>query len=675
MSDTSAGAGIFPLPAIDVPWTSFSSSRRIQARSRSANHVTSIANQSIDALNQLYFSFVQPSHPSPFMQVKNSPPSASQSRLAAHIYSCAQRFHRRRALPSSGAASDDSLSELVLDQHVSHLFSAGYSKSATAIPLVADRVALPSVAGAVRLLDVLPPHIAHLYAGPSSCLRPPDPILPRPRPRVFASHTEYVKLIRRMVSAGMLAFTTAPAVINGLFGVAKPDGNIRLVIDGRPCNATFIDPPRVELPTPDLLPRLMVPPHRTLWVAKSDLADFFYRFRVPDWMQPYFALPSVPVEELGVEQQQQFGAGVIVYPCLTVLAMGWSHSVFVAQNAHEHLLNTRTRLQPMDRITSTSDLYVDRLRHMVYIDDLILLSTDKSDVMSAQHEYLAAVASANLPAKPSKVIHPSCDGVDCLGIELNGREHTVAPRADKLERLRFDTVRLLARGTCTGRDMAQLVGRWTWLMLVTRPALACFNSVYRFIQSAGRRVFTLWPTVARELWVVARLSPLFVTSLSAPWYSHVMATDASLSGTGVVAARVADDVVSLAARISGSASLASKSMVDNSIDHTLLQRPWSTLVSAPWRREEHINQLELLSVSIAVRRVLSSPSSIRHRLLVLSDSQVAVGALSKGRSSSHKLLRRIRPLSALLLGSGLQLHLRWIPSESNPADGPSRAWT
>src|SRR4051794_7934308 len=43
----------------------------------------------------------------------------------------------------------------------------------------------------------------------------------------------------------------------------------------------------------------------------------------------------------------------------------------------------------------------------------------------------------------------------------------------KLERLRLDTARVLRRGTSTGRDMAELVGRWTWVMLIT----ACFSAV------------------------------------------------------------------------------------------------------------------------------------------------------------------------------------------------------
>jgi hypothetical protein len=132
------------------------------------------------------------------------------------------------------------------------------------------------------------------------------------------------------------------------------------------------------------------------------------------------------------------------------------------------------------------------------------------------------------------------------------------------------------------------------------------------------------------------------------------------------------DVVMNAARHAGAASLVAKTPQQDLIDTTVLDRPWKTLVSAQWRSEEHINSLEVRSISTAVRRVLSSPLSIRHRLLIISDSQVAVGALSKGRSSSFNLLRRIRPITALLLASGLQLFLRWIPSASNPADAPSR---
>ena len=100
---------------------------------------------------------------------------------------------------------------------------------------------------------------------------------------------------------------------------------------------------------------------------------------------------------------------------------------------------------------------------------------------------------------------------------------------------------------------------------------------------------------------------------------------------------------------------------------------WRTIVSAPWRAaDDHINVLELRAVSTAVRWALSSPASIRTRVLLLSDSTVCVFSLLKGRSSSPLLRPRLRGISALLLAAGVTLMPRWVPSALNPADGPSR---
>ena len=690
------GPGIFPLPVLADPPSSSTRSRRLQVRQRAAKQVTDIANDSIAALNELHESFFQPSttatesltdpsvsipfinsefynstssaqHPSSVPQAR-SPPLATQARIAGHIYSRARRFHRRRAL--SGAVCDDSLSSILMDQE-NHLLSAGYSNAvaAAAVPLIADKVALPSAAGLVNLTDVLPPEVAAFYADPSKCVRPEEDRPPLPRAAKMASPTEYLKLVKRLVQANMVEFTTTPIVVNGVFTVPKPDGAQRFIVDARRANSVFAEPPHVSLPTPDLLPRLIVPDNKPVWVAKSDLSDFFFRFRIPAWMVPYFGLPSISSNSIPT-LLARFGPNVTVYPCLVVLAMGWSHSVYLTQTAHEHMLNTRTTLRPEDRITRTADLRIDRVRHLVYVDDLIIIGPDKEAVAFEQQAYIKAAEAIDLPVKPSKVVLPSADGVDCLGIEFNGREHTVAPAADKVERLRIDTVRVIQRGRCTGRDLARLVGRWTWSMLVARPSLSVFNTVYRFIEDAGRKEFSLWHSVARELWAIARIAPLLVATLSSTWDPSVLAVDASLDGQGVVASSVASNLVESAARTAG--SVAAKTEADLDLDHSVLDRRWSTLVASPWREEEHINSLEIRSISTAVRRVLSNPLSINRRLLILSDSQVAVGALTKGRSSSHDLLRRIRPISALLLGSGLRLYLRWIPSASNPADAPSR---
>lgn len=155
------------------------------------------------------------------------------------------------------------------------------------------------------------------------------------------------------------------------------------------------------------------------------------------------------------------------------------------------------------------------------------------------------------------------------------------------------------------------------------------------------------------------LAPLLFTSVAAHWVDRVVAVDASSSGMGVVAASVAVDSTVVDASTAGD------------IQALVVDNVWSTIVSSRWKRQEHINVLELRSLCTAVRWLLSRRDSGR-RVMILSDSQVVIGAVSKGRSSSQHLLRRLRHLSALLLASGLQLRLRYVRSADNPADGPSR---
>ncbi len=88
--------------------------------------------------------------------------------------------------------------------------------------------------------------------------------------------------------------------------------------------------------------------------------------------------------------------------------------------------------------------------------------------------------------------------------------------------------------------------------------------------------------------------------------------------------------------------------------------------------EEHINLMEGRAFLAALRWFLRSAGRHRRRLVVLIDSRVWIGAAAKGRSSSMPLLRLLRRVSALVLGSGLVVHYIYIPSKHNPADAPSR---
>ena len=625
-----SGVPVFPLPAFPLRFTT-SHSRRVQQRYSRGLSATLLANRCISALNRLNVSFSSlPSIPSLIT-------TRTSQRFLDNIFNLSCRFVSRQA---TSASSDQSV-----------LFNSPFEYSGGSftpvVPLQADKVSLPSAAGTVPLLELLPPALSAMYNNPQQLL------LSSPRPgrapsaRMDVAPSEYVKLIRRMIPLAMLSFTTEPKVVNGIFATPKAGGLQRLIINARPTNRLFIDPPPVTLPTPDVTARLSVPPGSKLYVGKVDIDNFYHRLLLPEWMWPYFALPPVSSLSIGLP-----GPDRIVYPCCRTLPMGWSHSVFVAQAAHEHLLTTKAGFTPSDFLTSFSDPYLDRTRLQVYIDDALFFGLDRARVTACQDRYMACLTDVHLPAKPSKVVRPTCAPVECIGLEVDGVNLTIGLSVPKLCDLINLTRSFLAHGQCSGAELSHLVGKWTWAAMACRSSLSVFSAVYNFINKAGFSTFSLWPSVCRELSTMIDLAPLLHSSLVDEWCPRAVAVDASTTGLGVVSTPLVSD------------------HLDDYCDPDV---SWSIIASSRWKYgSEHINSLELRAVSTAVKWSLSFPSSLGRKLLLFSDSLVAIGALRKGRSSSPLLLRRMRAISSWLLASGLRLLLYWIPSELNPADEPSR---
>ena len=93
--------------------------------------------------------------------------------------------------------------------------------------------------------------------------------------------------------------------------------------------------------------------------------------------------------------------------------------------------------------------------------------------------------------------------------------------------------------------------------------------------------------------------------------------------------------------------------------------PWVESFSYRFRYPQHINLLELEALISLIRGLVDRGLGNR-RVLCLLDSRVVLRSVCKGRSSSRRVIFRLRRLRGLLLENNLSLDLCWVPSWAKP---------
>jgi len=637
--------------------------------------------------------------------------------------------------------------------HSSNYFGPGKASRAV-VPLLADRVSLPSRLNHVSMLDVLSETDQLFYSSQFQCLRadfhPSELALLNP-PTFGGPRPEYVKLLKRLLQLKMISFTSQPKAVNGLFGVEKDANNIRLIINAKPANLFFKPPPPVQLPSPSHLGRLYSDRSERFWIAKCDLESYYHQIRVPDWLQPYLALPSLTSDELS---ELGMSSSSPIYPMCNTLPMGWSHAVYIAHSIHEHTLYSYRsgpyQFHPSDNLLFLQSPKITGAVHAVVIDDLVIVSDSKEECDRADLTAQLAYKAKDFLLKTEKHIPATTETVEAFGHEVDSTNKSIRLSPRKSLQLIIRTMKVLCLSEITGLELSSLIGDWLWTLLLHRPSLAILSHSYRFISMAKESSYQIWPSVRRELILLLLVFPLISARLSCPWFPDLIATDACNTGGAVVQSPLSSDDFNLLWPITASRhslyfvmqqlsdhqrrkamdqfdsaiahiefgedisleKLLSESpliqpavryhlygnssfipqlpaplsmavnptIVGPTISETFYEwlsqlqsiRPWSTLIATPWSYSQHINALELQSIVLAVRHVVSSPLGQRTRLLVLSDSAVVTHTLLKGRSSSRNLVAGMRKIAALTLASGCTIQPCWIPTQFNPADEPSR---
>jgi hypothetical protein len=397
-----------------------------------------------------------------------------------------------------------------------------YQKDTTgeSVPLTELGVALPVQGATVPLLRLLPQWIQDLILDQGVIrIGPPEA---SPKPALLVANGEYPAIIERMVAAGMVELRSSPAIATGgCFGRPKPPDAQRFLYDGRRPNARTNPPPRMDLPSPYGLGHLACRPGSRLYLATSDLSNFFHMLRMPDCMRGMFGLPPVMLE------------GKLVYPHAISLPMGFNWAPSLAQHAHVHGLRTNC-----PRFAAAATISSNSVPHLVrdgaeaagiFIDDVSCVAT----TAAAANELNEAVIAAEIsPVSAKKTVCAAENkAVDSWGIQMDASgDFRVAP--SKALGLTADTVAMLDCTVVTLPALQNLLGRWLWVLLLVRSTLSQLDPLFHQVRSSGtKKKVHLWRSSRSVLRRLLGLLPLLAVTPGRPT-GAVLASDASSYGGG-----------------------------------------------------------------------------------------------------------------------------------------------
>ena len=560
---------------------------------------------------------------------------------------------------------------------------------AASVPLVASKVSLPDgTMPPVDVLPLLPDDLRTLYSTLDGVFVPEWLAAATKRQPKTWRHTidsEYWELLTRLQRAGMLEFRDRPPlVINDFFVISKPDGTLRLIIDCRPTNATCTVPPHTDLPSPSDFSR--IPPGFT-YVSVSDLSDYYHTLLLPVALTPLFGLPPVRGCDVGFSSSPN-----LVFPVLLTLAMGWSHSVHIAQVVHERLLEQKGGI-PGGKVINIKSLDPtnppsphDVLRG-IYIDDVFNFGCSARTSNAALQAAGDAYAAAGFRLKDKKR-RAAAQQQKVLGVDFDGvlLQYRVAP--EKVQTVIRKTLTIIYdAGPVSVDKVRSLVGSWLWICLVRRPSLSVLAKTFAFTTRFKHGKARLSIACRRELAALCALAPALVGSMQ-PHNTTVMATDASTPGYGVTYCR-SEAVTHLLHFVNTKGYYVNLQQQGPgwqeiptggtgtprdppALRAWVLGQTWLVALSDRFRVRSHINRQEIIATILALRWLGQQTQYWGTRVFLLCDSTVAVGALAKGRSSARALTSLCRRYAGLSLCFGIEISLIWVSTEINPADGPSR---
>lgn len=714
---------IFPLPRLRVDAVQKHSlcratSRRILCRARIAER----ANQAIDSLNSLFFGTSGFPTGEAVGGLDGLP--LLQREAITSILSAVRTMGAPPTATDSGALK-------ALRVAASAYFEPEVSVG-DVVPLQLERLSLPDGSGAgVELRSALDSSLQGVVDNfEGVMLQDPDiwtsisrdcaHLKPYSDPSL-KDRSKYLTFLRMMYGCGILSFVNRCRGRVGAFTVSKKPKNIggvtqqrqRLVLDCRQTNLLFKPSPHTELGSLASLAEVDLPNDATLFLGGADIQDCFYGVHIPTEMMEFFCFEFdiSGADASWVSGGQYTGADdTMVSPCVNVLPMGFSWSFYLVQHIHQHAV-----LRSLD--ITEGELFLDArpppLLHegsiysMPYCDNIHCLSLERDRCEHGKQAIVDELSNMGF------CIHedaPASHHFETLGGLVDGEAGHVRMtnrRAWDLK-LAFEHA---ASHVVSPDIMRRLLGHAMFFATLNRSGMSVFRRCYDFIES-NCEPRMLNKQESRECIIFSGLIPLLFADIKRGWSDVITCTDASPDGFGICEQRVGGasaqrlgrwnerwrfkrlrpeewaprrralqrDPVCDPITVTGLGhdgdyddDLVKLNEDFPEVDCQLL-RPslWKTVLMGKWRSHEHITLKEGRALIICLRRLSRSSHSRNKKHVILVDNFSLALAVSKGRAKNFRLLRITQQVAALSLAAGLGLRLRWLPSELNPADGPSR---
>jgi hypothetical protein len=538
-----------------------------------------------------------------------------------------------------------------------------------------------------------------------------------PRVRIHASREQAFELLKFLDRHQRLRLIPEEKIRKRFFcdafSLVKDEQKDRLILDARPPNLleSTLNSWTKTLGAISAVLSIELLPHCNLSMSGTDLRDYYYCFKVSKSRAARNTF-NMPLKPKHLTALRCFHPDLLrhslVYPCLSTMAMGDCQAVEIGQKVHVQLGLKSGLIHPSELLCVHGRAPRGALSCGIIIDDALFLEQVPATLSSA--EVLRTEGVQRLRAMKEEYLrhdltpHPdkTFEGEffsEFWGASVDGVEGLVRTAPRRLVPLMDLTASTARLGFATVALLQTLAGAWVSVLQLRRRMMCLLDEIY--VAQQGREatsIVEMSEPLVSELWLLVILAPLAVTDLRAQTLDELYLTDASEE----MKASVRSTLSSCFSR-----ELHRHSLIRGA--WTKLLTPWKVwlqqhfkleeedalpdgvpLVSHPlWlvlatclhfqvyhrrgvRDRRHINILELESILELEARISAKHQDFRY--LCGSDSQIALAAVLKGRSSSAHLNRLLQKGLCCVLGAGIYGSYGYVPSAANPGDDPTR-WT